>query len=288
MLTKSRVAYAALLLVAGTQAQAGPVAPGFTNLGTVTPCDDCSTALVPTSFALNYFNNTYNGFYISNNGYITFQSGQGSYTPSGLGADYSGQPIIAPFFADVDTRAAGSVTYGTGTYDGRNAYGVTWNGVGYFPSQSNLTNTFQLLLTDRSDTGAGNFDIFFNYGQIQWETGSASGGSGGFGGTPAAAGFNAGTGNAPGTFYQLPGSLQTMSFEDTGSNPLVQQTNNGVPGELRFGVRAGAVIVTPQPPSGAVPEPSTWAMMLVGFGAVGGAMRRSRKVRVRQMAATAA
>jgi hypothetical protein len=30
----------------------------------------------------------------------------------------------------------------------------------------------------------------------------------------------------------------------------------------------------------AVPEPATWAMMLVGFGAVGGAMRRRRRVAV--------
>jgi hypothetical protein len=28
---------------------------------------------------------------------------------------------------------------------------------------------------------------------------------------------------------------------------------------------------------GAVPEPATWAMMLIGFGGVGAAMRRSRK-----------
>ena len=27
----------------------------------------------------------------------------------------------------------------------------------------------------------------------------------------------------------------------------------------------------------AVPEPSTWAMMLMGFGAAGAAMRRSRR-----------
>ena len=36
---------------------------------------------------------------------------------------------------------------------------------------------------------------------------------------------------------------------------------------------------------GAVPEPSTWAMMLVGFGAIGVGMRRSRKTSaVRQLA----
>jgi hypothetical protein len=29
-----------------------------------------------------------------------------------------------------------------------------------------------------------------------------------------------------------------------------------------------------------VPEPSAWALLILGFGAVGGALRRSRKVRV--------
>ena len=33
-----------------------------------------------------------------------------------------------------------------------------------------------------------------------------------------------------------------------------------------------------------VPEPSTWAMMLLGFGAVGYSMRRSRQVTIRQLA----
>jgi hypothetical protein len=27
-----------------------------------------------------------------------------------------------------------------------------------------------------------------------------------------------------------------------------------------------------------VPEPATWAMMLIGFGAIGGALRRRQKV----------
>jgi len=38
------------------------------------------------------------------------------------------------------------------------------------------------------------------------------------------------------------------------------------------------------PPStidGAVPEPASWAMMLGGFGAVGGAMRARRRTRIR-------
>ena len=270
MLKKSIVLIAGMAMTLSTAATAGPVAAGFTNLGTVARCDDCSTSQIPTSFALNYFGANYTGFYISNNGYITFNSGQGTFTPSGLGAGYSGQPIIAPFFADVDTRPAngGTVDYGTGTYAGRNAYGVTWNNVGYYSNHTNLLNTFQLLLTDRSDVANGDFDIYFNYNDINWETGDASGGTGGFGGTPAAAGYTSGTGS----FFQLPGSLQTRSFENNGSNPLITQTNDNVAGQYLFQVRGGRIEV----PAGAVPEPSTWAMMLVGFGAIGYGSRRRR------------
>ncbi|QKR99068.1 PEPxxWA-CTERM sorting domain-containing protein [Sphingomonas sp. CL5.1] len=262
-------------------ASAGTVDTSFTTDGTVARCDDCYTSAISPGFSLNFFGNTYSSFYVSNNGYITFQYGTGGYTPYGLGSGYSGQPIIAPFFADVDTRPSngGTVTYGSGTYAGQNAYAVTWNSVGYYPEQTDKLNTFQLVLTDRSDVGTGDFDIYFNYDQTQWETGSASGGSGGFGGTPAAAGFNAGTGNASGTYYQIPGSLTTGSFEDNGTNPLIGQTNDNVPGQYLFQVRAGQVIVPP--PTGGVPEPATWAMMILGFGAVGGIMRRRRTTTLR-------
>ena len=44
-------------------------------------------------------------------------------------------------------------------------------------------------------------------------------------------------------------------------------------------VRVTITGITSQPPGigGAVPEPATWAMMLAGFGAVGGAMRYRRR-----------
>ncbi|QGN56117.1 PEPxxWA-CTERM sorting domain-containing protein [Novosphingobium sp. Gsoil 351] len=42
------------------------------------------------------------------------------------------------------------------------------------------------------------------------------------------------------------------------------------------GFKLGAITV-----SAAVPEPATWAMMLIGFGFIGGAMRSRGKVRRR-------
>ena len=54
------------------------------------------------------------------------------------------------------------------------------------------------------------------------------------------------------------------------------------PGQI-FGSLTGvglSVNFAPQAP-GAVPEPATWAMMIIGFGAIGGALRRRQAVRVR-------
>ena len=267
----------AFALLGAAPAAAGTVVSGFdaTDLGT---CDDCASAAVPLGFTANYFGNMRTDTFISNNGYLTFNSGQSSFTPVGLGSGYSGQPIIAAFYADVDTREGGTTKYGAGMFGGRNAFGVTYSDVGVFGgSTDDKRNTFQLLLVDRSDTGAGNFDIVYNYNQILWETGSASGGSNGLGGTSAAVGYNAGTGNAAGTFFELPGSRVPGSFLDSGPKALVSNSNIGVPGRLLFQVRGGNVL--PPPPPG-VPEPASWALMILGFSVAGTAFRRRTTTRV--------
>ena len=62
------------------------------------------------------------------------------------------------------------MTYGSTTLGGFNVFGVDYIHVGVFASQP-IFNDFQMILTDRSDTGAGNFDIQFNYDTIVWEAG---------------------------------------------------------------------------------------------------------------------
>lgn len=277
-------AAASLLLATSalvTPALAAPIAPGFTG-SQLARNDDGATNAIPLGFSANFFGTTYTNTFVSNNGYLTFNSGQGTFTPTGLGAGYSGQPIIAPFFADVDTRneASGITSYGTGTFAGRAAFGATYPAVGYFNTHADRLNTFQVILTDRSDTGTGNFDIYFNYQTIQFETGDASGGSNGLGGVSAAAGFNAGSGNAPGTFFEIAGSRVNGAFLDGGPNALNTGTNDGVPGQFLFTVRGGAVTqppVTPPvtPPGTAVPEPVSMALLGSGLAALS-LMRRSR------------
>ncbi len=225
----------------------GVVTAGFDNSGTLAPNDDGSTGAVSLGFSINFFGNDFSSVYVNNNGDVTFQSALGTFTPFALNGA-TANPIIAPFFADVDTRGvapgvANSVTYGTGTFAGHAAFEVTWDQVGYFGEHTDKVDTFQLILVDRPDVGTGNFDIYFNYGQIQWETGDASGGTNGLGGTSAAVGFSGGSGD-PGTNYQFAGSLVPGSFLDGGPNALVANTNDGVAGQYLFEVRDGVTIAS--------------------------------------------
>jgi hypothetical protein len=270
-----------MLLVVAAPARAGAILPGFTG-GSLAANDDGSTGLINIGFGIDFYGLATNQVYINNNGNITFSSPLGTYTPFPILT--TGIAMIAPFFADIDTSSSPTnselVTWGAGTFDGRTAFGINWGtaagiGVDYYSASNTHTNSnkIQLVIVDRSDTGAGNFDFMFNYDLIQWETGGASGGdANGCGGFSARVGWSNGTTQS----FELAGSAINGAFIDSGTcggpGPyalILNSLNSNVNGRYMFSVREGEVLST-------VPEPST--LLLLGGGLVALAAKlRSRR-----------
>jgi len=207
--------------------------------------DGSSDAIDITSVfpdGLNFYGTVYEQIFVNNNGNVTLNSPQSTFTPFAITGNTS-NPIFAPFFADVDTRGGPAFPTPGGRSRGTNLVywdldttrgivTVTWDDVGYFSSHIDRLNAFQLRLISR---GEGNFDIEFRWEVIDWTTGDASEGSGGLGGTVARAGWSAGDGE---NFVELPQSGDEAQM-------LALEFN---PGVLTFQVRDGTVCsISPNP-----------------------------------------
>ena len=207
--------------------------------------DDDSTDFLDLSsvFAggLDFFGTNYTGLYLNNNGNVTFVDELSAFTPYSL-IDATSNPIIAPFFADVDTRGGAVTASPGGNSTGsnlvywdldttNNIFTATWDDVGYYDSESDLLNSFQLALIDQ---GNGDFDIEFRYEDLNWTTGEASDGVGGLGGTIARAGWNSGNGS---NFSEL-----SAAGNQSAMLGLTNTSNVGVDGLYRFSVRNGEVV----------------------------------------------
>lgn len=261
-------AITAPLLVADARADAVRFDLGLTE--TLTPNDDRSSGETAIGFTINFFGNENDTLFVNNNGNVTLDDPLSSFTPFDLTS--TNREIIAAFFADVDTRGGnGSVTYGQTMVDGRDAFAVTYDEVGYFSRGDDRLNTFQIVLIDRSDTGAGNFDIEFNYDQIEFETGDASDGEGGLGGDSARVGYSNGSG-VEGTFFELAGSAENGAFldgSDSGLSLIANMLNSNVAGRYVFFARNGEITVTD-----AVPLPGAALFLVTGAAGMAAARRR--------------
>ena len=136
------------LVLAPLPSQAIPLLSGFggpSGFGTsfLPRNDDESTSILPLPFPIRFYGNTYNNFYVNNNGNITFSSSLSDYTPSAFpGAP---QPLIAPWWADVDTRnSISDVVYFVAP--NANSLVVTWPNVGYFSEAADKLNSFQFSI----------------------------------------------------------------------------------------------------------------------------------------------
>ena len=169
----------------GSGGNGGPgTAPLYQN-------DDWTTPLINLPFTFCFYGTNYNSLYINNNGNVSFGAPYSTFT-----ANPFPDPtfvMVAPFWGDVDTRGTGSgVVYYKVT---PTALLVQWDSVGYYDSYVDKKNTFQLIITDGTNSIIPNGNnVSFCYQDMQWTTGDASNGVNGFGGTPATVGANKGDG----------------------------------------------------------------------------------------------
>ncbi len=238
------VSAAILLTTAGVMA--GAVRDGFDS-NVLGANDDESTGQVPIGFTINFFGASYSNLFVNNNGNVTFNSAFRGYTPEPIAT--AGRKIIAPFWADVDTRGVGSglvrYAFGQGVVDGHNAFGASYVNVGYYSKGVDKLNSFQVVLIERADVAPGAFDIEFNYDKVQWETGSAdtSGGIGGVGGKSVRVGYASGTGAT----LELQGSGDNGAYLDSNlvTGLIYNSLNSALPGRYVFQVRGGGVANLP-------------------------------------------
>ena len=150
--------------------------------------DDQSIGPFALPFSFNMYGTSYNQVYINNNGNLTFTAPYSFYSATGFPFNV---PMVAPFWSDVDTRnpLSGLVKYKINSTH----MIVTWEGVGYFNQHADKLNTFQVVISNSNVALIGiGTNVAFHYGDMQWTTGDASGGIGGFGGIPATVGINKG------------------------------------------------------------------------------------------------
>ncbi|XP_071031171.1 alpha-tectorin [Oncorhynchus clarkii lewisi] len=222
-----------------------PYGPTYRDLETPKMDDGSSTEII-ILMPFIFFNNPYRSIYVNNNGVISFEVQVSQFTPEAFPLSDS-RSFIAPLWADVHNGIRGDVYYRESTdpelleratqeirkyfknmptFTATWIFITTWHQVTFYGgSQTTPVNTFQVVLI--SD-GLSCFSMF-NYGEINWSTGTASGGDPltGLGGSTAQSGFN---GGEIGNFLNLPGSRSNAVVE------IERTTNVNLPGRWVFRV----------------------------------------------------
>ncbi|XP_076091897.1 protein mesh-like [Mytilus galloprovincialis] len=210
--------------------------------------DDGSTEPIPVSTSFPFFNYQHDSLIVNTNGVISFLGTMSTYTPSPFPLA-SKRRLIAPYWADTDTREGGDVWYRESTnltllgkaskeihdnfpeqfnFHASWMFIATWDNVAFFGADEigkQRRCTFQCVLVTN---GRHSFTIFL-YDKIEWTTGTASDGDSvmGLGGTPAQVGFDAGDGL---NFYAIEASRTSNIINVT------KMSNIAFPGKFIFRV----------------------------------------------------
>lgn len=225
----------ALPLVALAAMNAAPLAG---QAGQLTPLgahqaisnqDDASvevslTDVFPTG--IRFGASVYTTLHIGTNGYITFGHGNSSYSPLGI-AGYTGGPMVAAQFDDLDPAKGGDLYYNQNPGSG---YVVaTWVDVAPYntPTASGGgVNSFQIALRTLPDGDPQDFRIEIRYQALNWAGAAINGGA-----FPTA-GWTAGD---QVTYQELPRS------GDSTFRTSATESNIGQSGVYRWDVEGGVV-----------------------------------------------
>ncbi len=128
------------------------------------------SAVFPTGLRLGSTLFPAAAFYVNNDGHVSL--GQ-PLDMNAFGPLPEGDiAVIAPFWADADTRLSGEEPESGQVWVHQDAAQghviITWDHVGAYRYNAAQTNAFQLQIIDR---GGGDFDIVFRYEQIEWTSG---------------------------------------------------------------------------------------------------------------------
>lgn len=235
--------------------------PGDGGWSELAPNDDGYTGMLDLGFTFSLYGTSFDQACFNNNGNLSFgpddDSCYSTYSPEGFpSTEYV---MVAPFWGDVDTGCAtcGRLYYKPISVDGTAAYVAHWEAVGFYDENPSLTNTFQVVIA-AAPVLLGTNNVCFGYADMQWTTGDASGGEGGFGGSPAVVGANRGNGtdyflyglfDHAGTDYDGPGGEidgvshldgQTICFNTGGSATNVPPIASGFSNGEVFPVEVGS------------------------------------------------
>jgi hypothetical protein len=144
---------------------------------------DDESELVNLSFPFEFYGKIYNQVYVADNGFLTFENTfKNNYLPSSFPSGLS-TPMIAPFWADVETAnigGRGNIYY----KDFGEVFSVIWDQVGYYTNGTNVadrTNNFQVVISKSSNTRLPDLsNICFCYQDMEWTNGDKSNGKKGF------------------------------------------------------------------------------------------------------------
>jgi len=239
---------------------------------TLMPFDDTNSGNFP-SFPLNLLGTQSLSMSVNSNGAVS----HANLWPINFNQlAQNNNTVLAPFLANIDNRYGGLIQWGFDEIDGHRVLGAQWLGVLAYSNRPELTNSFQIIITERSDQGAGAFDFEFNYDQIAWDTTDPAWWDADRNPDVARVGwFNALTGVG----YEFEGSGVAGALLDGNleTGLIHHSRNSDVLGRYVFEVRNGEVLAEIEtPPANPVPEPGSLALVLGGLAAAWESGRRHR------------